>query len=88
MSLIAIAWQMQHNKHSKERIMAKNARTQTASQEKRKQALAAIIGAYPLLTSSTEFARLKQAQIELEEIFGDGKGTFMSANYPNTVTYD
>lgn len=35
--------------------------------ERRKQSLDAIMGAYPLMTSSTEFARLKQEEIELEE---------------------
>lgn len=35
--------------------------------EKRKKALDAIMGAYPQLTSSTEFARMKQEEIELEE---------------------
>jgi addiction module RelB/DinJ family antitoxin len=35
--------------------------------EKRKKALDAIMGAYPLMTSSIEFARIKQEEIELEE---------------------
>jgi DNA-damage-inducible protein J len=35
--------------------------------EQRQKALDAIMGAYPLMTSSTEFARLKQEEIELEE---------------------
>ena len=35
--------------------------------EKRKKALDAIMGAYPLMTSSKEFARRKQEEIELEE---------------------
>lgn len=35
--------------------------------EKRKMALDAIMGAYPLMTSSSEFARMKQEEIELEE---------------------
>src|ERR1035437_8721945 len=40
---------------------------QASPQELRKKALDAIIGAYPLMTSSAEFARLKQEEIELEE---------------------
>jgi DNA-damage-inducible protein J len=40
---------------------------QTSPLEQRKNALDAIMGAYPLLTSSSEFARLKQDEIELEE---------------------
>jgi len=36
-------------------------------QEQRKTALDAIMGAYPLLTSSSEFSRLKQEEIDLEE---------------------
>jgi DNA-damage-inducible protein J len=35
--------------------------------EQRKKALDAIIGAYPLMTSSTEFSHLKREEIELEE---------------------
>lgn len=35
--------------------------------EQRKDALDAIMGAYPLLTSSAEFSRLKQKEIDLEE---------------------
>lgn len=35
--------------------------------EQRKKALDAIMGAYPLMTSSADFARLKQEEIELEE---------------------
>jgi DNA-damage-inducible protein J len=34
---------------------------------KRKKALDALMGAYPLMTSSTEFARIKQEEIQLEE---------------------
>jgi addiction module RelB/DinJ family antitoxin len=33
----------------------------------RKNALEAIIGAYPIVTSSTDFARIKQQEIDLEE---------------------
>jgi len=40
---------------------------QASPVEQRKKALDAIMGAYPLMTSSTEFARLKQEEIELEE---------------------
>ena len=40
---------------------------QTSSLEQRKKALDAIVGAYPLVTSSTDFARMKQDEIELEE---------------------
>ena len=40
---------------------------QTPPLEKRKKALDAIMGAYPLMTSSTEFARMKHEEIELEE---------------------
>lgn len=40
---------------------------QATPQEQRKTALDAIMGAYPLLTSSTEFSRLKQDEIDLEE---------------------
>ncbi len=35
--------------------------------EQRKKALDAIMGAYPLMTSSADFARLKQEEIDLEE---------------------
>jgi len=35
--------------------------------ELRKKALDAIIGAYPLMTSSTEFADMKREEIDLEE---------------------
>jgi addiction module RelB/DinJ family antitoxin len=35
--------------------------------ERRKKALDAIIGAYPMVTSSTDFARIKQEEIDLEE---------------------
>jgi addiction module RelB/DinJ family antitoxin len=35
--------------------------------EQRKNALEAIIGAYPIVTSSTDFARIKQQEIDLEE---------------------
>lgn len=40
---------------------------QASPQEQRKTALDAIVGAYPLMTSSTEFSRLKQEEIEREE---------------------
>jgi DNA-damage-inducible protein J len=40
---------------------------QASLQGQRKKALDAIMGAYPLVTSSTEFASLKQEEIELEE---------------------
>lgn len=40
---------------------------QASPVEQRKNALDAIMGAYPLLSSSSEFARLKQEEIELEE---------------------
>ena len=40
---------------------------QASPQEQRKAALDAIMGAYPLLTSSADFARIKQEEIELEE---------------------
>ena len=40
---------------------------QASPQEQRKKALDAIMGAYPLMTSSTEFSRMKQEEIELEE---------------------
>ena len=36
-------------------------------QEQRKKALDAIMGAFPLMSSSTEFARLKQEETELED---------------------
>lgn len=35
--------------------------------EQRKKALDGITGAYPLVTSSAEFARIKQEEIDLEE---------------------
>jgi len=40
---------------------------QTSPLEQRKKALDAITGAYPMVTSSTDFARIKQEEIELEE---------------------
>ena len=40
---------------------------QASPQEKREKALDAIMGAYPMMTSSTDFARTKQEEIELEE---------------------
>jgi len=40
---------------------------QSSPLAQRKMALDALMGAYPLLTSSSEFARLKQEEIELEE---------------------
>ena len=40
---------------------------QVSPQEQREKALDAIMGAYPMMTSSAEFARLKQEEIELEE---------------------
>ena len=40
---------------------------QASPQEQRKSALDAIMGAYPLMTSSMEFARMKQEEIELDE---------------------
>ncbi len=40
---------------------------QTSPHEQRKKALDAIVGTYPLMTSSTEFSRLKQEEIDLEE---------------------
>ena len=40
---------------------------QVLPQSQRKTALDAIMGAYPLMTSSTGFSRLKQEEIELEE---------------------
>jgi len=40
---------------------------QASPQEQRKKALDAIMGAYPLMTSSSEFSRVKQEEIELEE---------------------
>lgn len=40
---------------------------QASPQEQRKKALDAIMGAYPLMTSSSEFSRLKQEEIEQEE---------------------
>jgi addiction module RelB/DinJ family antitoxin len=43
------------------------AAAQSSPVELRKNALDAIMGAYPLLTSSSEFARLKQEEIELED---------------------
>src|SRR6185369_2947098 len=39
----------------------------TSTLELRKKALDAIIGAYPLMTSSTEFADMKREEIDLEE---------------------
>lgn len=39
----------------------------TSPLELRKKALDAIIGAYPLMTSSTEFAEMKREEIDLEE---------------------
>ena len=40
---------------------------QAAPREQREMALDSIIGAYPLMTSSAEFSRLKQEEIEIEE---------------------
>ncbi|MDY0301726.1 MAG: type II toxin-antitoxin system RelB/DinJ family antitoxin [Trichlorobacter sp.] len=40
---------------------------QVLAQQQRKNALNAIVGAYPLITSSNEFACLKQKEIALEE---------------------
>jgi len=40
---------------------------QASPVEQRKKALDAIMGAYPLMTSSSEFARLKEEEIELDE---------------------
>lgn len=40
---------------------------QASPQEQRKKALDAIMGAYPLMTSSAEFSNLKQVEIEIEE---------------------
>jgi len=40
---------------------------QASPQEQRKKALDAIVGAYPLMTPSTEFSELKQEEIVLEE---------------------
>lgn len=40
---------------------------QASPLELRKKALDAIIGAYPLMTSSTEFANVKKEEIDLEE---------------------
>lgn len=40
---------------------------QASPLELRKKALDAITGAYPMVTSSTDFARMKQEEIELEE---------------------
>lgn len=40
---------------------------QASPLEQRKKALDAIVGAYPLLTSSSDFSRKKQEEIELEE---------------------
>ncbi len=40
---------------------------QASPQDQRKKALDAIMGAYPLMTSSTEFSKLKQEEIDLEE---------------------
>ena len=40
---------------------------QVSPQAQRKKALDAIMGAYPMLTSSADFARMKQEEIELEE---------------------
>lgn len=35
--------------------------------EQRKKALDAVVGAYPLMTSSAEYSRMKQEEIELED---------------------
>lgn len=40
---------------------------QVSPAEQRKTALDAIIGAYPLMSSSIDFARINQGEIELEE---------------------
>lgn len=40
---------------------------QTSPPEQRKKALDAIIGAYPMITSSTDFSRMKLEEIDLEE---------------------
>ena len=40
---------------------------QASPQEQRKKALDAIMGSYPMMTSSTEFAVMKQEEIEIEE---------------------
>ena len=40
---------------------------QASPLELRKKALDTIMGAYPLITSSTEFANLKREEIDLEE---------------------
>ena len=40
---------------------------QASPPELRKKALDTIMGAYPLMTSSTEFANLKREEIDLEE---------------------
>jgi addiction module RelB/DinJ family antitoxin len=40
---------------------------QASPQEQRKTALDAIVGAYPLMTSSTEYSRLKLEEIEHEK---------------------
>ena len=40
---------------------------QASPLELRKKALDTIMGAYPLMTSSTEFANLKREEIDLEE---------------------
>lgn len=40
---------------------------QHVSREQRKSALDAVMGAYPLISSSTEFARAKQYEIERED---------------------
>lgn len=40
---------------------------QASPAEQRKKALDAIVGAYPMLTSSSDFSRAKQEAIDLEE---------------------
>ena len=40
---------------------------QVSPVEQRKKALDAIVGAYPMITSSTDFSRMKQEEIDLEE---------------------
>lgn len=40
---------------------------QTSPMEQRQKALDAIMGAYPMVTSSSDFARIKQEEIDLEE---------------------
>jgi addiction module RelB/DinJ family antitoxin len=40
---------------------------QASPQGEKKKALDAIMGAYPLMTSGSDFARMKQEEIELEQ---------------------